>query len=87
MHRQRLTTTYAPGYLFLFALLLFTAPLAAQPEEPFDLLIRGGRVVDERASDEDTRAIRSLNVKVNADGRVDATMLPIGDGLTLAVKR
>ena len=29
----------------------------------------------------------SLNLKVNADHRVDAAMPPIGDGLTLAVER
>ena len=52
-----------------------------------DNVLWGGRVADERVQDEDTRAIRSLNRKVNLDGRVDATMLPIGDGLTLAVKR
>ena len=52
-----------------------------------DNVLWGGRVADERVQDEDTRAIRALNQKVNADGRVDATMLPIGDGLTLAVKR
>ena len=52
-----------------------------------DNVLWGGRVTDERAQDDDTRAIRALNIKVNADPRVDAAMLPIGDGLTLAVKR
>ena len=52
-----------------------------------DNVLWGGRVVDDRVQDDDTRAIRALNAKVNADDRVDATMLPIGDGLTLAVKR
>ena len=52
-----------------------------------DNVLWGGRVIDETAADEDTRAIRALNAKVAADGRVDAAMLPIGDGLTLAVKR
>ena len=52
-----------------------------------DNVLWGGRVADERVRDEDTRAIRALNLKVRADDRVDATMLPIGDGLTLAVKR
>ena len=52
-----------------------------------DNVLWGGRVADERAQDEDTRAIRALNLKVNDDHRVDAAMLPIGDGLTLAVKR
>lgn len=52
-----------------------------------DNVLWGGRVADERARDEDTRTIRALNLKVNADERVDAAMLPIGDGLTLALKR
>ena len=52
-----------------------------------DNVLWGGRVADDRLQDDDTRAIRALNAKVNADDRVDATMLPIGDGLTLAVKR
>ncbi|MDE0658347.1 MAG: class I SAM-dependent methyltransferase [Gammaproteobacteria bacterium] len=52
-----------------------------------DNVLWGGRVADERAQDEDTRAIRALNLKVNGDERVDAAVLPIGDGLTLALKR
>ena len=44
MHRESLTTTMHV-FLFFFALVLFAGPLAAQ-DEPFDLLIRGGRVVD-----------------------------------------
>ena len=41
----------------------------------------------EPARDEDTEAIRALNAKVATDDRVDVSMLPLGDGLTLAVKR
>jgi len=52
-----------------------------------DNVLWGGRVVKRRANDEDTRAIRAVNEKVVADERVDVAMLPIGDGLTLAVKR
>ena len=53
-----------------------------------DNVLWGGRVVDAAADDdEDTRAIRALNAKVRGDARVDATMLPIGDGFTLAIKR
>ena len=44
MHRESLTTNMHV-FLFFFALVLFAGPLAAQ-DEPFDLLIRGGRVVD-----------------------------------------
>ena len=52
-----------------------------------DNVLWGGRVADERANDEDTGAIRALNAKIRDDDRVDASMLPIGDGLTLARKR
>ena len=52
-----------------------------------DNVLWGGRVANEKADDADTRAIRALNAKVRDDARVDVAMLPIGDGLTLAVKR
>ena len=39
------------------------------------------------ADDENTLAIRAFNDKVAADDRVEAVMLPIGDGLTLCRKR
>lgn len=40
-----------------------------------------------RARDADTRAIRAFNDHVAADGRVEAVMLSIGDGVTLIRKR
>jgi O-methyltransferase len=46
-----------------------------------------GRVIDRRRNDEDTRAIRAFNRKLHRDRRIDLAMLPIGDGLTLALKR
>ncbi|MCB1683840.1 MAG: class I SAM-dependent methyltransferase [Pseudomonadales bacterium] len=52
-----------------------------------DNVLWGGRVVDAGSTDDDTRAIREINKKVHRDSRVDACILPIGDGLTLAVKR
>ena len=39
------------------------------------------------AEDADTTALQALNMKLHADARVDISMLPIGDGLTLARKR
>jgi caffeoyl-CoA O-methyltransferase len=45
-----------------------------------------GRVADPAAEDEATRQIRSFNAKVAADPRVEAVMLPIGDGLTILRK-
>ena len=51
-----------------------------------DNVLWGGRVANEDVNDEDTRAIRALNRKVHDDPRVDISMLPVGDGLMLAVK-
>lgn len=46
-----------------------------------------GRVVDPRAQDAATAAIRELNRRVRDDDRVDISMLSIGDGVTIARKR
>ena len=51
-----------------------------------DNVLWGGRVADDDARDEDTRAIRALNALIRSDQRVHSAMLPIGDGLTLAIK-
>jgi caffeoyl-CoA O-methyltransferase len=37
--------------------------------------------------DEDTLAIRALNQKLHDDPRVWLSLVPIGDGLTLALKK
>ncbi len=39
------------------------------------------------SEDVDTKALQALNSKLHFDERVDLSMLPIGDGLTLARKR
>ena len=52
-----------------------------------DNVLWGGSVIDEARQDEDTVAIRALNQKIHDDERVDMNMLPLGDGLTLAIKR
>ena len=39
------------------------------------------------SEDVDTKALQALNSKLHRDERVDISMLPIGDGLTLARKR
>jgi caffeoyl-CoA O-methyltransferase len=46
-----------------------------------------GRVIDRQRNDEDTRAIRAFNRALHRDRRIDLAMIPIGDGLTLALKR
>jgi caffeoyl-CoA O-methyltransferase len=51
-----------------------------------DNVLRGGRVLDPGDSPGD-RAIVAFNELVRADDRVEAVMLPIGDGLTLARRR
>ena len=52
-----------------------------------DNVLWGGAVVDAKKKDADTEAIRSLNRKLAKDERIDLSLLPIGDGLTLAVPR
>ena len=39
------------------------------------------------SEDADTQALQALNIKLHRDERVDISMLPISDGLTLARKR
>jgi predicted O-methyltransferase YrrM len=52
-----------------------------------DNVLWGGAVINSSEHDADTRAIRALNAKVAADQRVSCSLLPVGDGLTLALKR
>ena len=67
-------------------------------EKCLKLLRRGGviaidntlwyrRVLDAKDQDEDTRAIRAFNRRLAGDRRVDISLVPIGDGVTLARKR
>jgi predicted O-methyltransferase YrrM len=53
-----------------------------------DNVLWDGRVArPEERNDADTRALHRLNEKLHRDERIDLSMLPIGDGLTLARKR
>ena len=49
-----------------------------------DNVLWGGSVIDSKRNDEDTRAIRELNDFIRNDKRVSISMVPIGDGLTVA---
>lgn len=52
-----------------------------------DNTLQAGRVADPSADDDNVLAIRALNDKIAGDGRVDAVLLPLADGLTMAVIR
>jgi predicted O-methyltransferase YrrM len=52
-----------------------------------DNVLWGGAVADPAVDDEDTNAIRALNRKLATDERVSLSLVPIGDGVTLARKR
>ena len=51
-----------------------------------DNVLWGGRVLDSSDNEPATKAIRDFNQKLYADNRVSISMIPIGDGLTLARK-
>ena len=52
-----------------------------------DNVLWGGAVADPADRDRQTQALRQLNAKLQRDERVSLSMLPIGDGLTVARKR
>ncbi len=51
-----------------------------------DNTLWGGSVVDADKDDPDTRAIRAFNAALRDDPRIALSLVPIGDGLTLARK-
>jgi len=52
-----------------------------------DNVFRHGAVVGDLIHDANTKAICALNKKLHVDSRVDISLVPIGDGLTLVHKR
>jgi predicted O-methyltransferase YrrM len=52
-----------------------------------DNVFWSGRVATADSNDNRTKIIRSLNAKIQQDERVNISIIPIGDGLTLAMKK
>lgn len=52
-----------------------------------DNTLWSGKLADPDVNDADTLALRAFNTKLLDDDRVDISLVPIGDGLTLARKR
>lgn len=52
-----------------------------------DNVLRHGRVVDPDPDDASTHAIVQLNARIYGDERVHLSMIPVADGLTLALKK
>jgi predicted O-methyltransferase YrrM len=51
-----------------------------------DNVLWDGNLIDPAVTDRDTEALRAFNLKVHGDPRVAISMIPLGDGLTLACK-
>ena len=52
-----------------------------------DNTLWSGKVAHPADGDAATAALQALNAKLHVDARIDVSLLPIGDGLTLARKR
>ncbi len=52
-----------------------------------DNTLWSGAVADPENSEPDTVALRHFNETLHADERIELSLVPIGDGLTLALKR
>jgi predicted O-methyltransferase YrrM len=53
----------------------------------FDNTLWSGRVLEENPESADTLAIQALNLALRDDPRIDLSLLPLGDGLSLCRKR
>lgn len=52
-----------------------------------DNVFWSGKVADASIQDDNVGAIRRLNAKLHEDPRIELAIVPIGDGLTLAIRR
>ncbi len=52
----------------------------------FDNMLWYGKVADLNVTDADTAALRALNEKLHRDDRVFNSLVPVGDGMHLAIK-
>ncbi|HEY1758162.1 MAG TPA: class I SAM-dependent methyltransferase [Bryobacteraceae bacterium] len=52
-----------------------------------DNVLWSGRVLDPADQTPDTQAVRAFNKKIHSDSRVSLSMIPLGDGVSLALKR
>ena len=71
-----------PAYYERIYMLLRTGGLLA-----IDNTLWSGRLLDPRERDPETEGIRRLNEQLHRDARIDLSLLPLADGLTLALKR
>ncbi len=49
-------------------------------------MLWSGAVADEDDRSEEVMALRALNARLGEDNRIELSMLPVGDGLTIARK-
>lgn len=52
-----------------------------------DNTLQSGRIADPKHDDPQTTAVRRFNQRLHDDNRIDLSLIPIADGLTLAMKR
>jgi predicted O-methyltransferase YrrM len=52
-----------------------------------DNVLQSGRVANPQEQDKITNSIRAFNQKLHQDPRITMSLVPIADGLTLALKR
>ena len=52
-----------------------------------DNVLWSGRVADMQSTDKIVQTMRIFNQKVAHDDRVQVSLLPLGDGITLALKK